>query len=37
MNITKQKQTHIYREQTNGYQCGEGSERDKTGVSCLRY
>ena len=25
MNITKQKQTHRYREQTSGYQWGEGS------------
>ena len=24
MNITKQKQTHRYREQTSGYQWGEG-------------
>ena len=24
MNITKQKQTHRYREQTNGYQWREG-------------
>ena len=27
MNVTKQKQTHKYREQTNGYQ----SERGKAG------
>ena len=26
MNITKQKQTHRYREQTSVYQCGEGKE-----------
>ena len=26
MNITKQKQTHRYREQTSGYQWGEGGE-----------
>ena len=25
MDITKQKQTHRYREQTSGYQWGEGS------------
>lgn len=25
MNITKKKQTHRYREQTSGYQWGEGS------------
>ena len=25
MNITKQKQTHRYREQTSDYQCREGS------------
>ena len=32
MNITKQKQTHRYREQTNGYQWGEGrEERQYTG------
>ena len=24
VNIPKQKQTHRYREQTSGYQCGEG-------------
>ena len=29
MNITKQKQTHRYREQTRGYQWGEGRGRDK--------
>ena len=31
MNITKQKQTHRYREQTSGYQWvgGEGRGRDK--------
>ena len=31
VNITKKKQTHIYREQTSGYQCGEGRGR-KIGV-----
>ena len=25
MYVTKQKQTHLYSEQTNGYQWGEGS------------
>ena len=25
MNVTKQKQTHRYREQTSGYQWGDGS------------
>ena len=25
INITKKKQTHGYREQTSGYQCGEGN------------
>jgi len=33
MNITKQKQTHTYREQTSGYQLGkereEGQDRDR--------
>ena len=33
MNIyTKQKQTHIYRKQTYGYQRGKGGERDKSRV-----
>ena len=33
MNITKQKQTHRYREQTSGYEWGEGrGERDRLGV-----
>ena len=31
MNITKQKQTHRYGEQTNDYQCGCGKVKDKTG------
>ena len=30
--VTKQKQTHRYREQTSGYQWGEGSGRGKIGV-----
>ena len=29
MNITKQKQTHRYREQTSGYQWEEGSEEEQ--------
>ena len=29
MNITKQKQTYRYREQTSGYQWEEGRERSK--------
>ena len=29
MNTTKQKQTHRYREQTSGYQRGEGSKEGK--------
>ena len=32
VNITKNKQTHIYRERTSGYQWGEGREEGKTGV-----
>ena len=31
MNITKQKQTHRYREQTGGHQWGEGRGRGKGG------
>ena len=32
MNITKQKQTHRYREQTSGYEWGEGrGEREGRG------
>ena len=31
MNITKQKQTHRYREQTSGYQRGDGWGRGETG------
>ena len=29
MNIKKQKKTHRFREQTSGYQCGEGRGRGK--------
>ena len=29
VNITKEKQTHRYREQTNGYQWGEGSGEEQ--------
>ena len=32
MNITKQKQTHRYREQTSSYQWGEGLGEGKIGV-----
>ena len=32
MNITKQKQTHRYREQTSGYYWGEGQGRGKIQV-----
>ena len=32
MNITKQKQTHRYREQTSGYQWEEGRGRGRLGV-----
>ena len=32
MNATKKKQTHRYREQTSGYQWGEGRGRCKIGV-----
>ena len=32
MYITRQKQTHRYREQTGGYQWGEGRGRGKTRV-----
>ena len=32
MNITKKRQTHRYREQTSGYQGGEGRARGNTGV-----
>jgi len=36
----KKKQTHSYREQTNGYQWGEGREEGKyrgRGVGCTNY
>ena len=29
MNITKKKQTHRYREQTSGYQWGEGRREEQ--------
>ena len=32
MNVTKQKQTYRYREQTSGYWWGEGRGRGKIGV-----
>ena len=32
VNTTKKKQTHRYREQTSGYQCGKGRGRGKTGI-----
>ena len=32
VNVTKKKQTYRYREQTSGYQWGEGRVRGKTGV-----
>ena len=32
VNITEKKETHRYREQTSGYQWGEGSGRGKIGV-----
>ena len=31
-NIRKKKQTHGYREQSRGYQCGEGSGKGKTEI-----
>ena len=40
MNITKQKQTHRYREQTSGYQWGEGRENRQDrgrGLRCTNY
>ena len=36
MNITKQKQIHRYREQTNGYQWGERIEEEQDRDSGLR-
>lgn len=32
MNIAKQKQTHVYREQITGYQWGEGRKEGKNRV-----
>ena len=32
MNITEKEQTHRHREQTNGYQWGEGWRKSKRGV-----
>ena len=32
MDVTKQKQTHRYREETHGYQQGGGKGRGKIGV-----
>ena len=40
MNITKQKQTHRYREQTNGYQVREGRREGQNrgmGLRCTSY
>ena len=36
MNITKKKETHRYREQTSGYQWGEGRGEGKKGGRRLR-
>ena len=36
MNITKQKQTHRYRQQTRGYQWGEGRGQGQDGGRGLR-
>ena len=36
MNITNQKQTHGYREQTSGYQWGEGSWEGQDKIRDLR-
>ena len=36
MNITKKKQTHRYREQTSGYQWGEGRGEGQHGSVGLR-
>jgi len=36
MNITKQKQTHRYREQISGYQWGEGREEGQDRGAGLR-
>ena len=35
--IIKKKQTHRYREQTSGYQWGEGREGGKIGMGAKRY
>ena len=37
MNITEQKQTHIHREQTNGYQWEEGRRKAYDSGKGLRY
>ena len=37
VNITRKKQTHRYREQTSGYQWGEGRGRDKREVGTNYY
>ena len=36
VNITKKKQTHRYREQTSGYQWGEGREKGQYWVGGIR-
>ena len=36
VNVTKKQQTHRYREQTSGYQWGEGIGRGKIEVEELR-
>ena len=36
MYITKQKQTHRYREQTSGYQWGEGKGEGQNRIKGLR-
>ena len=37
MTITKQKQTHRYREQTSGYQGEREDEKGKIGVEVKKY
>ena len=37
MNVTKKKQTHIYREQTSGCQWGEGKGEKKMGQGIKRH
>ena len=37
MNITKKKQPHRYREQTNGYQWGDGRSRKLRGTNYYVY